>query len=222
MSFVYFSFPISFESLLLNTLKSQKKETPKRKKKLAPGAEVITADFIKDDPKPSNTDENLDQPHSSTIKNKAAQKGKHAKDVGAAKKKPTLDLKKKCPKRKLSFSSTSSESSVDVSSGESVWHESDQEEITEQKRQPVQKHVGEYVVFKYEGRYYPGKIIAISAVEATITAMKSCGRLWKWPDRPDILDYNWKSVIYHICEPQKTSKTRNVYSVPELEFLWNT
>ncbi|CAF4947849.1 unnamed protein product [Pieris macdunnoughi] len=42
-----------------------------------------------------------------------------------------------------------------------------------------------------------------------------------WPEKVDQLDYEWEYVLFHIDEPLKMSQTRNVYSVPELEYLWN-
>lgn len=86
---------------------------------------------------------------------------------------------------------------------------------------PVQKVVNEYVIFLYEGKYFPGKILRASKTKATISSMEMFGRLWKWPEKPDVLNYEWKAVLCHINEPMKSSKTRNVYSVPELNFVWN-
>lgn len=86
---------------------------------------------------------------------------------------------------------------------------------------PLLNQINEFVIFKYDGQYYPGKIIDVANVTATISSMVKCGRLWKCPERPDVLEYQWKSVQSHINKPIKTSKTRNVYSVPELDFLWN-
>ncbi|CAF4828024.1 unnamed protein product [Pieris macdunnoughi] len=56
---------------------------------------------------------------------------------------------------------------------------------------------------------------------ATISSMQKCGRLWKWPEKVDQLGYEWEYVLFHIDEPLKMSQTRNVYTVPELEYLWN-
>ena len=65
------------------------------------------------------------------------------------------------------------------------------------------RSIGEFVVFKYEDAYFPGKIAKINKAEATVTAMQKCGRLWKWPDKPDILKYPWASIIGHINESKK-------------------
>lgn len=78
-----------------------------------------------------------------------------------------------------------------------------------------------YVVFSYEEELFSGVITHVTKTAASISAMQKCGRLWKWPQKVDLLDYNWEDVLYHINEPLKMSQTRNVYSVPELDFLWN-
>lgn len=120
--------------------------------------------------------------------------------------------------------SDSSDSSVDVSSGDSVVSESSGDENLSNlnpSRKPLLKQINEYVIFTYDNKYYPGKIINVTEYTATISSMIQCGRLWKWPERPDVLEYQWKNVTSHINEPKKTSKTRNVYSVPELDFMWD-
>lgn len=94
------------------------------------------------------------------------------------------------------------------------------EQFSDHKFLPVKRQINEYMIFVYEGSYFPGKITHTTKKEATITSMKRCGRLWQWPEKPDILTYKWRDVVSHICEPLKTSKTRNVYSVSELDFLW--
>lgn len=51
------------------------------------------------------------------------------------------------------------------------------------------KYVGEYVAFEYEGLFFPGKIEMLKKGRATVTSMEKCGRSWKWPERPDVVDY---------------------------------
>lgn len=86
---------------------------------------------------------------------------------------------------------------------------------------PAKKIVNEYVIFVYEGEYFPGKILRVAKTTATISSMQKCRRLWKWPEKPDVLDYEWKAVVAHINELSKVNKIRNVYSVPELDSSWN-
>jgi hypothetical protein len=127
----------------------------------------------------------------------------------------------KKPRRRLKFESSDSESCVSVTSGESNWHESGSESDKDMEAEwtvPPKKQINEYCVVKYEGKLFPGLIIGVSETHATVSAMAKCGRLWKWPERPDILDYEWERyVISGIAEPKKTSTTRNVFAVNELE-----
>ncbi|CAK1582075.1 unnamed protein product [Parnassius mnemosyne] len=121
-------------------------------------------------------------------------------------------------KKNLRFSSSSSDSNAVVSSGESVKeseNDTDQESIIVGLK-PPQRVDGEFVIFKYENNFYPGKVLKAMKKTATISSMKANGRLWKWPDHKDVLDYPWDAVVAHIEEPRKTSSTRNVFDVPEI------
>lgn len=75
------------------------------------------------------------------------------------------------------------------------------------------------MVFIYEGELYPGKIINIGKKVATISAMQRNGKLWKWPNSPDILDYPRQDVIDHVEDPKQIGK-RNIFSVSELDDVW--
>lgn len=113
----------------------------------------------------------------------------------------------------------STDSSIDdeISYGGGSNDESEEEDLQVQNNNlPVERKVGEYVVFSYEKELFPGVIIAVSEATATISAMAKCGRLWKWPERMDKLDYEWEAVLFRINEPIKMSRTRNMYSVTEL------
>ncbi|CAB3241788.1 unnamed protein product [Arctia plantaginis] len=121
----------------------------------------------------------------------------------------------------MRFSSSSSDSDAVVSSGESVI-ESENEIERESPivgLKPPQKVDGEFVIFKYDNNFYPGKVLKATKKTATISSMKSNGRLWKWPEHKDVLDYPWDAVVAHIEAPKKTSSTRNVFDVPEIHSL---
>lgn len=83
-------------------------------------------------------------------------------------------------------------------------------------KNPVQTKVGEYAVFSYEEELFPGVITDVTKTAASISAIQKCGKLWKWRQKVDQLDKEWKDVLYHINEPSNMSQTRNVYFVPEL------
>ena len=81
-----------------------------------------------------------------------------------------------------------------------------------------------YLVSSRSGRashFFPRKITHIKGNKATISSMEKYGRLKKCPDRPDVLEYWRESVISHINEPRRTSKTGNVYYVPDYVYnIW--
>lgn len=129
-------------------------------------------------------------------------KGKRRNDKEKKMEKEQKEKEKetKKPHRRVLFSD-SSDSSVDVTSGESVWMDSDEEIKKEERiRQPVEKFVNEFVVFKYDGKFSPGKITAVSTDEATVSSMIRSGRLWKWPEKPDVLSYSSEEILGHIDE----------------------
>lgn len=123
------------------------------------------------------------------------------------------DTQAKKTRRHLCYSSDSSDSSVKVSSAESdIDDKETDEDDSDSKLIPPKKVNGEFVIVRYDVRY-----VTALALVASISAMARVGRLWKWPVRPDVCEYEWKNVITTIKEPQKTSKTRDLFNVPEMK-----
>ena len=87
--------------------------------------------------------------------------------------------KRKKAKRKLALSSSDSEISQDgYSSGQSAWVESESDnDFSTPKWWPVKKEINENVIFRYDGKFYPGKIVEMSSTEAKISSMTAMGRL---------------------------------------------
>ncbi|KAF5281558.1 hypothetical protein FQA39_LY05093 [Lamprigera yunnana] len=65
---------------------------------------------------------------------------------------------------------------------------------------PPKQVVGEFVAFLYEGNVISEQITIITEEGPTIKAMKRVGKLWKWPDRPDVLDYPWDNVLGRVTK----------------------
>lgn len=84
----------------------------------------------------------------------------------------------------------------------------------------VKREVGEYVIFVYEGEYFPGKIINFDNQTVEISAMQRSLKSWKWPEKPDLHRYDWDDVIGHCKEPKLISK-RGFFSIPELTSVWD-
>ena len=87
--------------------------------------------------------------------------------------------KMKKAKRDVQSSSESYDSNVEVSSGESIFAEPSKDEGSGKNHSwnPVLRGIGEFVVFKYEDAYFPGKIVKINKAEATVTSMQKCGQI---------------------------------------------
>ncbi|CAH2062580.1 unnamed protein product, partial [Iphiclides podalirius] len=117
---------------------------------------------------------------------------------------------KKKPRRGLQFDSDDSSQSQSISSGTSVYNESesDSDQNMEESSEwmvPPKRCIGEFCAVRYEEKLFPGVITGASKTHATVSSMVKAGKLWKWPDRPDILDYEWGSVVSSIKESKKKS-----------------
>lgn len=81
------------------------------------------------------------------------------------------------------------------------------------------REVGKYVIFTYEGELFPGQILSYDNEGAVIKAMQKSLKSWKWPEKPDILNYSWEDIVGGIAEPKQVSK-RGYFTVPELNKIW--
>lgn len=88
------------------------------------------------------------------------------------------DTQAKKTRRHLCYSSDSSDSSVKVLSAESdVDDEETDEDDSDSKLIPPKKVNGEFVIVRYDGRFYPGKVVTALPLVASISAMARVGRL---------------------------------------------
>lgn len=76
----------------------------------------------------------------------------------------------------------------------------------------------DFVIVKYEGEYFPGKILEIYPGSIKVKTMTMSGRNWKWPQRDDILTYEMNDVVAKISSPTAVNN-RGVYSVDEISDL---
>ena len=199
--------------------------TPAKKKKnvrrsLFDGFPVITSDAFRA-VKTNEKKKKIEEEQRKEEKKQERQEMKRKKEEEAAKKKEEKNLKKKKkkPLSKKRSETESSDSSTEVSSGESAWHESEShDEAEDPKWVPVERKEGEHVIIRYDEKYFPGVIRGIEEKGAYVAAMIPAGQLWKWPQNQDLLFYNWEDVVSRIEPPRKTSKTRDLFSVSELDF----
>ena len=87
--------------------------------------------------------------------------------------------------------------------------------------QPQQmKEMSTYVIVRYEESYFPGLVICIKKKTTTVSCMaRSGGQHWKWPDVPDIFDYDPANIVEIINTPQIVN-SRGLIKVPEVEKFW--
>lgn len=77
--------------------------------------------------------------------------------------------------------------------------------------------IGDYVIIRYEENYWPGIVEKLAENGVEVSCMEKVGKLWKWPSMKDVLQYEANDVVMKICKPKQVSKSRLLYSVPELE-----
>ncbi|XP_074040040.1 uncharacterized protein [Leptinotarsa decemlineata] len=76
---------------------------------------------------------------------------------------------------------------------------------------------GQYVIIKYEDKYYPGVILKHDYDGAEVQTMESAGiNSWKWPVKEDVLYYFKEDIILTIKEPQ-LKNNRGCFDVPEMK-----
>ncbi|GBL70124.1 hypothetical protein AVEN_153799-1 [Araneus ventricosus] len=78
------------------------------------------------------------------------------------------------------------------------------------------RELDEHVVFHYEGEFFPGKIVSITESGMKISSMQRSLKSWKWPNKPEVMEYLWEDVVGHIGTP-KLVRRRGFYAVPELQ-----
>ena len=75
---------------------------------------------------------------------------------------------------------------------------------------PIEGLLDNYVVVRYDGKPYPGKVIDIDRIrgDVKVSCMHSVGRnLFFWPHRADVCWYEICDILTVITEPQKVTGT---------------
>ncbi|GBN39026.1 hypothetical protein AVEN_58544-1 [Araneus ventricosus] len=81
------------------------------------------------------------------------------------------------------------------------------------------REVDEHVVFRYEGEFFPEKIVSITESGVKISSMQRTLKSWKWSNQPDEMDYLWEDVAGHIGIPKHVCR-RGFYAVPS-KYIWD-
>lgn len=76
--------------------------------------------------------------------------------------------------------------------------------------------VNSYVIVQYEGEYFPGIVLEKKKDGATVKVMGMAGvDTWKWPDKDDVLFYEYNDIKTVIDFPQ-LKNNRGHYFIPEI------
>ena len=82
------------------------------------------------------------------------------------------------------------------------------------------KEMSTYVIVRYEESFFPGLLTCIKKKTTTVSYMaRSGGQHWKWPDVPDVFDYNPANIVEIINTPQIVN-SRGLNIVSEVEKFW--
>ncbi|XP_013189681.1 uncharacterized protein LOC132903318 [Amyelois transitella] len=77
--------------------------------------------------------------------------------------------------------------------------------------------IGNYVIIRYEGEYFPGVIEGIRGNRFEISTMTfSVGNTYKWPEKKDKIFYEKSDIIEAISPPVLCNK-RGFYTIPEMK-----
>ena len=76
--------------------------------------------------------------------------------------------------------------------------------------------VGEWVLVEYDGRLYPGEVIAIDNYEFSVSVMVKAGKHRKWLDNMDHIYYPLEKLIRKLSAPEVVN-ARGHFSFHELQ-----
>lgn len=97
-----------------------------------------------------------------------------------------------------------------------------QKKIMQKKQKPVETTTkivverGNFVIFKYESKLYPGVVVATQDRSVLVSSMIAVINGWKWPEKEDRLWYDDKEIVEIISEP-KAKNNRGVFEVAEMD-----
>lgn len=129
--------------------------------------------------------------------------------------------KTKRVKKKQISSSSSEEIDTDVEYQDSEYNLEDDLSDSEEDTIPLntlakKNKKSKYVIIMYEGEYFPGIIKKAEGKQYEVSTMVlSKGNTFRWPETPDQIWYDEKSIVEFIKEPQQINK-RGFFKVEEM------
>jgi hypothetical protein len=76
---------------------------------------------------------------------------------------------------------------------------------------------GDFVIVMYERKHFPGLVIKLpieGELGPTVDCMSKTSKSWKWPDKKDVLLYEWAEIKAKISPPKLLK--RGHFNVPEM------
>ena len=90
------------------------------------------------------------------------------------------------------------------------------------KHQDTNVNIGDFIIVKYEGTFYPGEVLHLVPNQSTtVSTMEHSGsKFWKWPAKQDAL-YLRLPIAWYQMSNQAPNHSIQLwqFSVPELEYV---
>lgn len=76
--------------------------------------------------------------------------------------------------------------------------------------------IDNFVIVLFNGEKYPGKVVSLSEKGPTVDCMERKLKYWRWPQKKDVILYDWMDVLRKI-DPSKMVSKRNQFYISELD-----
>ena len=106
--------------------------------------------------------------------------------------------------------------------------ETDESELEEWYEDACKKHAppatvditeGDFVICQYEGELFPGQVTKVYSEGARVKAFQKCAGGWRWPRKPDEIDYLPQDIIQKIPHPEPINN-RGTFKIEALQSRW--
>ena len=104
--------------------------------------------------------------------------------------------------------------------------ETDDSELEEWYESACKKHappaavdIGDFVICQYEGELFPGQVTKVYSEGARIKVFQKCAGGWRWPTKPDEIDYLPQDIIQKIPFPEPINN-RGTFKIEAMNSRW--
>ena len=120
------------------------------------------------------------------------------------------------PKQKASWHSSGSSASEGEGDNWGCPLSSSDEEVGQASEEEIVNiATDDFVIVRYSSDYFPVQILSVAPDGVRVSTMEKSLKNWKWPEKADIICYEWKNIVRKIKPPVKLN-SRGAYSVPEI------